>query len=76
MRYKIKKYSFKRTIKPTPPFYKNQNKMKEYDIIIETDEMIVSDFIIEEENLKEAKRIAQSHKRLERKGRTRVKRIK
>lgn len=50
--------------------------MKEYDIIIETDGMIVSDFIIEEENLKEAKRIAQSHKRLERKGRTRIKRIK
>ena len=50
--------------------------MKEYDIIIETDGMIVSDFIIEEEHLKEAKRIAQSHKRLERKGRTRIKRIK
>ncbi len=60
-----------------PPFYKNQNKMKEYNVIIETGEMIVSDFIIEAENLKEAKRIAQSHKRLERlKGRTRVKRIK
>ena len=38
--------------------------------------MIVSDFIIEAENLKEANKIAQSHKRLERKGRTRVKRIK
>ena len=36
--------------------------------------MIVSDFIIEAENLKEANKIAQSHKRLERlKGRTRVK---
>ena len=59
------------------PYYKNQNKMKEYNVILETDEMIVSDFIIEAENLKEAKRIAQSHKRLERlKGRTRVKRIK
>ena len=77
MRYKIKKYSFKRTIKPAHPFYKNQNKMKGYNVIIETGEMIVSDFIIEAENLKEANKIAQSHKRLERlKGRTRVKRIK
>ena len=51
--------------------------MKGYNVIIETDEMIVSDFIIEAENLKEANKIAQSHKRLERlKGRTRVKRIK
>ena len=58
------------------PFYKNQNKMKGYNVIIETGEMIVSDFIIEAENLKEANKIAQSHKRLERKGRTRVKRIK
>ena len=39
--------------------------------------MIISDFIIEAENLKEANTTAQSHKRLERlKGRTRVKRIK
>lgn len=38
--------------------------------------MIVSDFIIEAENLKETNKIAQSHKRLERlKGRTRVKKL-
>ena len=38
--------------------------------------MIVSDFIIEAENLKEANKIAQSHKRLERlKGKTRVKKL-
>ena len=38
--------------------------------------MIISDFIIEAENLKEANKIAQSHKRLERlKGRTRVKKL-
>ena len=55
---------------------KSKQDEREYDIIIETDEMIVSDFIIEAENLKEANKIAQSHKRLERKGRTRVKRIK
>ena len=38
--------------------------------------MIVSDFIIEAENLKETNKIAPSHKRLERlKGRTRVKKL-
>ena len=48
------------------------NIMKKYNVIFETDEEFLSVFQIKAENLKEAKRIAQNHKRWEMRKRCRT----